>query len=62
MILSLENRYESYSLGKELELEKVKEIGRLATKHGFKLAGFRSFEKQVSEEDIMKIRERAGRK
>ena len=56
MILALENRYESYSLGKELSLEKVIEIGELAKKHGFKLAGFRSFERAVDEKDIERIR------
>lgn len=61
MILALEGRYESFSLGKELELARVKEIGVLAAKHGFKLAGFRSFEKAVSDEQIARIREKAGR-
>ena len=59
MILALEGRYESYSLGKDLELEKVREIGRLADKHGFKLAGFRSFEKAVTPEQIARIRQHA---
>jgi len=58
MILALENRYESYSLGKELSLEKVREIGKLANKHGFKLSGFRSFEKAVQLTDIDRIREK----
>lgn len=60
MILALEGRYESFSLGKELELEKVREIGRLAKKHGFTLAGFRSFEKAVTEEQIARVRARAA--
>lgn len=60
MILALEGRYESFSLGKELDLEKVREIGRLAAKHGFKLAGFRSFEKAVTPETIAHIRQRAA--
>ncbi|HEX2948189.1 MAG TPA: shikimate dehydrogenase [Armatimonadota bacterium] len=60
MILALEGRYESFSLGKELELAKVREIGRLAAKHGFKLAGFRSFEKAVTDEEIARIRQRAA--
>ncbi len=59
MTLALEGRYESYSLGKELELDKVREIGRLAAKHGFKLAGMRSFEKAVTSEQIAVIRQRA---
>jgi predicted amino acid dehydrogenase len=59
IILALEGRYESFSLGKELELAKVKEIGVLAAKHGFTLAGFRSFEKAVTPDQIAGIRERA---
>lgn len=38
MVLALEGRYESYSLGKEIRLEKVDEIGRLAERHGFRLS------------------------
>jgi predicted amino acid dehydrogenase len=59
MVLALEGRYESFSLGKELELDRVREIGRLAEKHGFTLAGFRSFEQAVTDEQIAGIRERA---
>ncbi|MHB9024601.1 MAG: KR domain-containing protein [Armatimonadota bacterium] len=62
MILALEGRYESFSLGKELSLERVKEIGVLAEKHGFKLAGLRSFEKAVTDEQIARVRERAAAK
>lgn len=36
MILALEGRYESYSLGKQMRTERVHEIARLARKHGFK--------------------------
>jgi predicted amino acid dehydrogenase len=35
MILALERRYESYSLGKQIQIERVHEIARLARKHGF---------------------------
>lgn len=40
MLLALEGRYESYSLGREMRIGKVDEIGRLAAKHGFEPAGF----------------------
>jgi len=60
MILALESRYESFSLGKELELARVKEIAVLAEKHGFVLSGLRSFEKAVTEETIAHIRQRAA--
>ncbi|HUS79997.1 MAG TPA: shikimate dehydrogenase [Armatimonadota bacterium] len=59
MILALEERIENYSLGKDLELARVQEIARLADKHGFGLAGFRSFERAVDEQTIARIRDRA---
>ncbi len=59
MILALEGRIEDYSIGRHLTLEQVLEIAELAEKHGFKLAGFRSFEKPVTEEQIARTREAA---
>ena len=61
MILALEERYESFSLGREIEAARVREITELAAKHGFKLAGFRSFEREVSAEHINRTRELAER-
>ena len=62
MILALEGIAEDYSIGRELDIEKVRRIGQLAQKHGFKLAGFRSFERAISEDQIARIRERAEAK
>jgi len=64
MMLALENRAESYTLGKTVSVEQVEETIRLADKHGFHLAGFRSFERPVSDEDIERVRGfvRAGQK
>lgn len=59
MILALEKKYENYTLGRDLSLEQVEEISRLAEKHGFKLAGFRSFERAISHEEIEKIKRNA---
>jgi len=59
MILAMEGRYENYSLGRELSLEQVEQISALARKHGFRLAGFRSFEKAVSHQEIDRIKEQA---
>jgi predicted amino acid dehydrogenase len=56
MILTLEGRFENYSLGRRIEIEKVMEIQSLAKKHGFKLAGFRSFNAPVTQEDIDRIK------
>ncbi|MDI9583928.1 MAG: shikimate dehydrogenase [Acidobacteriota bacterium] len=56
MILALEGRCEDYSLGRDISIEQVQEIAGLAVKHGFKLAGFRSFERKVSQEYIDRVR------
>lgn len=56
-ILALEGMHQSYSIGGDVSLEKVLKISQLALKHGFRLAEFRSFGKQVSEEQIEKVRE-----
>jgi predicted amino acid dehydrogenase len=61
MILALEERYEDFSIGRELSEEQVSEITALAEKHGFRLAGFRSFERAVGEEQIAAAREAARR-
>ncbi len=53
--LALEGRYENYSLGKDLSVKQVKDIAEMARRHGFKLAGFRSFERAVSQAEIDKI-------
>lgn len=60
MALALEGRYEDYSLGKNIQLERVLEIGEIATRHGFRLSGFRSFERAVTNEHIAEVRDRAA--
>ena len=60
MILALEGRAEDYSLGGDLGIERVREIQKLAQKHGFELAGFRSFERTVEQDTIDRVRELAG--
>ncbi len=60
MILSLEKRYESYTLGRELTIKQVEEIAVLAQKHGFKIGGYRSFGKAVTSEEIKDIKLRAS--
>ncbi|MCG0279034.1 MAG: shikimate dehydrogenase, partial [Thermanaeromonas sp.] len=62
MILALEGRLESFTLGRDLTVEQVDEISRLARKHGFRLAGLRSFERPLPEEKILAVRERAKKK
>ena len=60
MALALENRYEDYSIGKELTIEQAQEMGEICSRHGFRLSGFRSFERAVSAEQIAIVREKAA--
>ena len=60
IMLALDGRYESFTLGKEVSVEQAQETERLAQKHGFHLAGYRSFEKAVTEQTIDDTRRRAA--
>lgn len=62
MMLALDGRYESFTLGKTVSVEQVEQMWQLAEKHGFSLAGFRSFEEAVTAETIATVRRAAGRK
>lgn len=62
MILALEGRYENFTLGREITVKQIETITRLAEKHGFKLAGLRSFERAITDEEISRIRANAARK
>jgi len=59
--LTLEGRFEDYTVGKNITRSQVEEITAIATKHGFHLGGFRSFEREVTEEQIDKVRQNARR-
>ena len=62
MMLALEGRYESFTLGKSVTVAQVDQTTMLAKKHGFKLAGYRSFEKAVTEASIARTRASAERR
>jgi fatty aldehyde-generating acyl-ACP reductase len=57
--LALEGRFEDYTLGKHLTRERVEEISAMAAKHGFRLSGFRSFEREVTQQHIDTVRRNA---
>jgi hypothetical protein len=59
MALALEGRFEDYTVGREITLDRVREITALAEKHGFRLSGFRSFEREVTERQIEAVRRNA---
>jgi predicted amino acid dehydrogenase len=50
--LTLEGRFEDYTVGKDITLERVQDITAIAERHGFRMSGFRSFEREVTEQHI----------
>jgi predicted amino acid dehydrogenase len=55
-LLAMEGMYGDYTLGRHIEMDRVKEMYRLWQKHGLKLAGLRSFGVYVSDEMIAEKR------
>jgi fatty aldehyde-generating acyl-ACP reductase len=60
--LTLEGRFEDYTLGKHITRERVDEITTISEKHGFRLSGFRSFEREVTPQQIETVRRNARRR
>lgn len=56
MSLALEGRYESFTLGKSLQLSQVMTIDRIAARHGFKLGGFRRFERALPPDEMARVK------
>lgn len=55
-LLAMEGRFEDYTLGRNITMERVKEIYKLSQKHGFQLAGLRFHDKYITEADIAEKR------
>jgi len=60
MLLALENRPESYTLGRGIDLAKVREIDALAERAGFTLSDMRAFDKVIGPERIAATRAAAA--
>lgn len=56
MALALDGRLENFTLGPTVDPAKVLEIREIATRHGFKMAGFRRFERAIADDEIERIR------
>ena len=56
MILTLENRFENFSIGRGLDYDRVQEIELLAARNGFRIAGFRAFDEPVTQDKIDQVR------
>ena len=57
--LALEGRFEDYTVGRDITLERVQDITAIAAKHGFRMSGFRSFEREVTSEQIETVKRNA---
>jgi predicted amino acid dehydrogenase len=57
--LALDGRFEVFTIGRNTEWEKVKEIYKLGLKHGMKLAAISGVNGVYSDEDLAVIRDRA---
>ncbi len=59
VVLALEGRYETFTVGREIEWEKVKEIYKLGLKHGMQLAVISGVNGAYTDADFARIRELA---
>jgi predicted amino acid dehydrogenase len=59
IVLALEGRFENFTVGRQIEWPKVREIYQLGLKHGMKLAAISGVHGEFSDEDIARVRELA---
>jgi len=59
IVLALEGRFETFTVGRNIQWEKVREIYQLGLKHGMKLAAISGVNGVFSDEDIAIVAERA---
>ncbi len=62
MVLALEERRANYTLGRGIDLEKVREIDALAAKDGFELATMRAFDSAITAEQIAGVKAAAAKR
>jgi hypothetical protein len=55
-ILAMEQKYEPFTLGRDIDWEKVKVIYKLALKHGVKLASIQGHWGEISDKEIEIVR------
>ena len=56
IVLALEARFENFTLGRNIEWEKVREIYKLGLKHGMELAAISGVNGVFTEEDFERVR------
>lgn len=58
-LLAMDGRFEDYTLGRNLNMDRVKDIWRMFKKHNFQIAGLRSFGDYITEENLAEKRKLA---
>jgi predicted amino acid dehydrogenase len=56
IVLALEGRFENFTVGRQIEWSKVREIYQLGLKHGMQLAAISGVHGEFSDEDIERVR------
>jgi predicted amino acid dehydrogenase len=56
IVLALEGRFENFTVGRQIEWPKVREIYQLGLKHGMKLAAISGVHGEFSDKDIARVR------
>ena len=56
IVLALAGRFENFTLGRNIEWEKVREIYKLGLKHGMKLASVSGVNGVFTDEDFERVR------
>ena len=59
IVLALEGRFEIFTIGRDIEWEKVREIYKMGLKHGMKLAAISGVNGVFSDDDIARVRKLA---
>jgi len=59
IVLALEGRYEVFTIGRDIEWEKVREIYKMGLKHGMKLAAISGVNGIFTDEDIQRVKQLA---
>ena len=59
IVLTLEGRFENFTVGRSIEWEKVHEIYKMGLKHGMRLAAISGVNGVFSEKDIARVRQLA---
>ncbi|OQY60140.1 MAG: dehydrogenase [Desulfobacteraceae bacterium 4572_88] len=59
IVLALEGRFETFTIGRDIEWQKVRAIYKMGLKHGMKLAAISGVNGVYTDEDIAKVRDLA---